>query len=273
MRFSLAVAALSSVVAVSAVTIPVSVGFNNQLVFNPANISAQVGDVVAFTFLNKNHSVTQSTFADPCSIMTTPAQGIDSGFQPVAANAAMLPQWSFTVNNASAPLWFYCAQTNPANHCHAGMVFSVNANENSPKSFEAYQAAAMSGNAAAAPPSGGSGSAIAGATSAIGSAVAGATGVIGSAVAGATGAVGSAVAGATGVIGSAAGALPSDGSNALSAGAAAVTGLFGSGPAASALPSGSGAGNSTGNGNGSGRVGASAVSLFAVVGLAAGMLL
>jgi len=262
MRFSLAVAALSSVVAVSAVTIPVSVGFNNQLVFNPANISAQVGDVVAFTFLNKNHSVTQSTFADPCSIMTAPAQGIDSGFQPVAANATMLPQWSFTVNNASAPLWFYCAQTIPAVHCHAGMVFSVNANENSPKSFEAYQAAAMSGNAAAAPPSGGSGSAIAGATSAIGSAVAGATGVIGSAVAG-----------ATGVIGSAAGALPSDGANAISAGAAAITGLFGSSPAPSTLPSGSGGGNSTGNGNGSGRVGASAVSLFAVVGLAAGMLL
>lgn len=36
--------------------------------------------------------------------------GIDSGFQPVVANATQIQQFTFTVNNASAPLWFYCAQ-------------------------------------------------------------------------------------------------------------------------------------------------------------------
>ncbi|KAJ7510132.1 hypothetical protein B0H11DRAFT_1701296, partial [Mycena galericulata] len=124
------------------------------LAFSPTNITAQVGDVVAFQFQGKNHSVTQSTFTDPCSIQTTPAQGISSGFQPVAANATELPEWSFTVNNASTPLWFFCAQTNPKSHCEAGMVFSVNANPDSAKSFAVYQAAAMAGNAAAAAVSG-----------------------------------------------------------------------------------------------------------------------
>lgn len=56
-------------------------------------------------------SVTQSTFANPCGIQTTPAQGIDSGFQFVAPNATDLPQWSFTIDNDTTPLWFFCAQT------------------------------------------------------------------------------------------------------------------------------------------------------------------
>ena len=43
--------------------------------------------------------------------MTTPVQGVDSGFMPVAAGATSLPQWTITVQNASAPLWFFCAQT------------------------------------------------------------------------------------------------------------------------------------------------------------------
>ncbi|KAJ7685430.1 Cupredoxin, partial [Mycena polygramma] len=183
MRFSLAVAAaILPVLSVSAADILVLVGADNKLVFSPSNITAAAGDTIAFQFQNKNHSVTQSTFADPCAIQTTPAQGIDSGFQFVAANATQLPQWSFTVDNASTPLWFFCAQTT---HCEAGMVFSVNAVESGPKNFAAYQAAAMAGNAAA-----GAGSAIASgaaaATSAAGSDIAAAT----SAAAGAAGAAG-----------------------------------------------------------------------------------
>ena len=37
-------------------------------------------------------------------------KGIDSGFQPVTAGATQIQQFTFTVNNASAPLWFFCAQ-------------------------------------------------------------------------------------------------------------------------------------------------------------------
>jgi len=146
MRFTLAAAAAAATLPLFALAdnILVQVGANGQLAFSPTNVTANVGDTISFQFQGKNHSVTQSTFADPCTIQTTPAQGIDSGFQPVAANATELPQWSFTVNNASAPLWFFCAQTNPAVHCHAGMVFSVNANPTSAKSFAVYQANAIS---------------------------------------------------------------------------------------------------------------------------------
>lgn len=61
----------------------------------------------------KNHTVTQSTFADPCTIETLAngSTGVDSGFMPVAANATSFPTFSFTIQNASAPLWFFCRQT------------------------------------------------------------------------------------------------------------------------------------------------------------------
>jgi len=80
MRFSLAAAALVPVMSASAANILVQVGAGGKLAFSPSNITAQVGDVIAFQFQAKNHSVTQSTFPSPCQIQTTPAQGIDSGF-------------------------------------------------------------------------------------------------------------------------------------------------------------------------------------------------
>ncbi|KAJ7689155.1 hypothetical protein B0H17DRAFT_643098 [Mycena rosella] len=137
--FALATAAASVVSAVSGATLLVKVGENGGLTFDPTNVVAAVGDTVAFEFLAKNHTVTQSTFAAPCTKMTTPVAGIDSGFQLVAANATQIPEWSFTVNNASSPIWLFCAQVG---HCGKGMVFSVNAPATG-KTFEAFQAAAM----------------------------------------------------------------------------------------------------------------------------------
>lgn len=61
----------------------------------------------------KNHTVTQSTFASPCSNITDATglvTGVDSGYQFVPTNATSFPVWSITVNNASTPLWFYCRQ-------------------------------------------------------------------------------------------------------------------------------------------------------------------
>lgn len=37
-----------------------------NLVYTPESISAAVGDVVEFHFLQTNHTVTQSSFANPC---------------------------------------------------------------------------------------------------------------------------------------------------------------------------------------------------------------
>jgi len=119
-------------------TILVQVGANGGLTYDPPSVMANVGDIVAFQFMAKNHTVTQSTFASPCAIMTTPAPGIDSGFQAVAANATEIPQWSFQVTNASVPLWFYCAQVG---HCSKGMVFAVN--PTATKNYTAFLANAM----------------------------------------------------------------------------------------------------------------------------------
>jgi hypothetical protein len=118
-------------------------------------VNASVGDTIAFTFLSKNHTVTQSTFASPCTNLS--GTGIDSGFVFVPNNATSFQQFSFTLNNASAPLWFYCRQTG---HCEQGMVFAVNPNAN--KTFSAFQAAAMASS------SSGSGSPTSGTTGAPG---------------------------------------------------------------------------------------------------------
>ncbi|KAF8266528.1 Cupredoxin, partial [Lactarius quietus] len=106
----------------------VNVG-QNGLAFTPNTVTASVGDMINFVFYPKNHTVTQSTFPAPCQPM---AGGVDSGFQPVAANATNVPQFSVMVN-VTTPLWFFCHQTG---HCESGMVFAVNPTAN--KSFQAF---------------------------------------------------------------------------------------------------------------------------------------
>ncbi|KAH7927077.1 hypothetical protein BV22DRAFT_1061669 [Leucogyrophana mollusca] len=121
----------------------------SSLVYTPSNISAQVGDTVTFQFMQKNHTATQSTFADPCRALTltsTSGQvGFDSGFMPVAADATSFPTYTFKVNDSS-PIWVYCKQSG---HCGQGMVFSVNAVESGPNNYAAFQARAMQLNGTA----------------------------------------------------------------------------------------------------------------------------
>ncbi|KAJ6452555.1 Cupredoxin [Mycena vitilis] len=137
MHFS-ALASLAALVSVAAAAdIQVQVGANGTT-YTPSSVTAAQGDNIVFQFVAGNHSVTQSSFAAPCTYLSP--SGVDSGFQLVAAGATQVPQWSFTVNNASAPLWFFCAQTT---HCQKGMVFSVNAAADGPKNFAAFQTAAM----------------------------------------------------------------------------------------------------------------------------------
>jgi plastocyanin len=155
MHFAAAVALVSAVV-VSAADFNVTVGDGGALAFNPTSVTAAVGDIIHFEFRAKNHSVTQSTFASPCTLQSTPSVGIDSGFQAVAPGATAFPSWSITLND-TAPLWFFCNQKIPANHCQAGMVFAVN--PTAEKSFDAFQAAAKasasaSNSSSSAAPSG-----------------------------------------------------------------------------------------------------------------------
>jgi len=153
MRLSTVVAALTPVVAVYAAQITVTVGASQGLTFQPSSVTAQNGDIILFQFQAKNHTATQSTFAAPCT-----SSGVDSGFQPVPAGTTNFPQWNITINNASAPLWFYCQQ---AGHCQKGMVFAVNPTP--AKTFQAFQQAAMAAPASSPAPSAASGSAATGA--------------------------------------------------------------------------------------------------------------
>ncbi|RPD81853.1 hypothetical protein L226DRAFT_450467 [Lentinus tigrinus ALCF2SS1-7] len=126
-------------------------GSNGELTFSPDNVSASPRDIISFEFHQKNHTATQSSFAAPCvrlkDATTGSVIGVDSGFMPVDANATEFPVWNVTVND-TAPLWFYCRQHKPdgSSHCGAGMVFAVNAVEDSPRNFSAFKALATTLN-------------------------------------------------------------------------------------------------------------------------------
>lgn len=108
------------------------------LVFVPDSLTAAEGDTVTFRFWPKNHSVAQSTFAQPCSPMNN---GFWSGFVPTSSQEKVA-NWTFTyeVKNASAPVWFYCTQ---GQHCQAGMVGVINPPRQGPNTLAAYKNASM----------------------------------------------------------------------------------------------------------------------------------
>jgi len=123
----------------SAVTQTVIVGGVAGLVYTPSSITANVGDMVEFQFMMKNHTVTQSTFDEPCVKM---ANGVDSGFMPNPNNTMPPPIFMHKVMDTS-PQWFYCRQKEGV-HCGKGMVFSINANQN--KTFNQYKQNALNIN-------------------------------------------------------------------------------------------------------------------------------
>ncbi|KAH9928535.1 uncharacterized protein BXZ73DRAFT_90588 [Epithele typhae] len=146
MRFSTVAAALLPVgLAMAQTTHTVQVGGAGKLVYTPNELTGVAnGDVIQFQFMDKNHTVTQSTFPAPCSNITDASgavTGVDSGFQFVDPTSANVPVWQITINNASAPLWFYCRQ---AKHCQAGMVFAVN--PTAAKTFDMFKTTAASSN-------------------------------------------------------------------------------------------------------------------------------
>jgi len=128
-----------------AATINVVVGGTGILKYTPSFVNASVGDVVIFTFQQKNHTATQSTLQSPCA---PKPGGFDSGFVPVADSVTSgFPVAQLTVTDTS-PVWVYCRQ---ANHCQQGMVFAVNPGNN----FAAFQAAATGGASATSSAAGG----------------------------------------------------------------------------------------------------------------------
>jgi len=85
------------------------------------NVTA--GTVVAFEFASSNHSVAQSTFANPCEPESD--SSFFAGFFP-AISSANTTAFHITVNDTN-PIWFYCPQTlSGAHHCNLGMVGVIN---------------------------------------------------------------------------------------------------------------------------------------------------
>ena len=127
MQFStLVLAALASVASAQRVTV-VRVAQNGSLTYTPNDIRVNVGEMVQFQFAAGNHTVTQSTFDQPCQpiAMHTNATGFHSGFVPAAASAAQNQMSIFTINVTNTnPMWIYCAQ---GRHCENGMVMVINA--------------------------------------------------------------------------------------------------------------------------------------------------
>ncbi|ORY76103.1 hypothetical protein BCR37DRAFT_339391, partial [Protomyces lactucae-debilis] len=103
----------------------VLVGGSNGLNFSPNQIQgAQIGDTVTFIFGARNHTVTQSSFQNPC---TFNGVGADSGFFPSTndlstdnTDGAPVIQYDIT---STDPQFFYCKQSM---HCMQGMVFELN---------------------------------------------------------------------------------------------------------------------------------------------------
>ncbi|CRJ80472.1 hypothetical protein BN1723_008405 [Verticillium longisporum] len=123
---------------------------NGSLTFSPEKITAPPGSMVQFQFMGGNHTVTQSTFDNPCQPMgivqtdpnSPPKVGIFSGYVPVAASANMgqRPVFSIMVNDTK-PIWLYCQQ---GPHCQRGMSMVINENpaSNNTKTLANYKAAA-----------------------------------------------------------------------------------------------------------------------------------
>jgi plastocyanin len=77
----------------------VVVGGSAGLVYSPDTIEAAIGDMVIFTFLEQNHTATQSAFTTPCQFL---AGGIDSGFMPnINSSVNPPPQMAMQVTVAT----------------------------------------------------------------------------------------------------------------------------------------------------------------------------
>jgi plastocyanin len=143
MKFSAALVCVAAFIApVLAVDIPVIVGAAEDgspaLTFRPNQITANVGDRVQFQFRGGNHTVTQSSFANPCAQQfntATNQPGFTSPFIPYNAASGTIGVYTLEITQATSPIWFFCAR-NP--HCNSGMVGAINAPATGDKSFDRW---------------------------------------------------------------------------------------------------------------------------------------
>ncbi|KAI0326355.1 hypothetical protein GY45DRAFT_1329084 [Cubamyces sp. BRFM 1775] len=140
MRVFALAAALSAVVAASAKQIVITVGDpdspdNGTTVFKPAEVKANIGDVVLFNFTQGNHSAIQSTFASPCipaHDTNITINGFNSGLRPTN-NGTAITNLPVTISTNDT-IWFYDATT-----CAIGGVGGININDSSTATLAGFQ--------------------------------------------------------------------------------------------------------------------------------------
>jgi len=137
-----------------AATHNVTVGGVGGLVYSPESVVAAVGDMVIFTFMSQNHTVTQSAFTEPCKKLAT---GMDSGFMANVNNTVSPPPQMAMQVTVDTPIWFYCKQKA---HCGKGMTFSINPTADKTQATFKSMAIAQNGTGAASPITGGAPSSI-----------------------------------------------------------------------------------------------------------------
>ncbi|KAH8153447.1 uncharacterized protein LAJ45_02260 [Morchella importuna] len=95
-------------------------GKTPMLRYMPDNVIAKPGDKILFDFKAANHTVTQSSFEQPCQALDG---GFKSGVRMNPTDITGLSTFQIDVKD-DKPIWVYCGV---GTHCQKGMVFAVNA--------------------------------------------------------------------------------------------------------------------------------------------------
>ncbi|KAJ7752086.1 hypothetical protein B0H16DRAFT_1317749 [Mycena metata] len=107
--------------------------------YSPNNFNATNGTQVTFWFpaINQGimHSVTQGSFANPCTYLAATSNS-SAGFDSGLTNS---DQFTITITDDTKPIWFHCKF--PL-HCGLGMVGAINA-PTSGNTFDSFMAAAV----------------------------------------------------------------------------------------------------------------------------------
>ncbi|KAH7122936.1 plastocyanin-like domain-containing protein [Dactylonectria macrodidyma] len=94
--------------------------------FDPDNVVAEVGDIVEWHFLKVNHSIAESSFAEPCKPVAD-GTGFFSGFNFFVPEEGQSENVFQIVVVDKFPIWYYCPQTK-GDHCQNGMAGVINQN-------------------------------------------------------------------------------------------------------------------------------------------------
>jgi plastocyanin len=118
--------------------------------FDPDNVVAEIGDIVEWHFLPQNHSLAQSSFAEPCKPLAD-GTGFFPGFEFATKQGQAPNVFQLEVTNKK-PIWYYCPQQK-GNHCQQGMVGVINQNFDNPDfSLRVYrETAALTGTSVIPP--------------------------------------------------------------------------------------------------------------------------